>query len=67
MITNPTIEKKKPTRQTNKQNKRIVISYIFYFKCPLLKKKNQLEKTLKLSITFKNWENIQLVNHAISC
>ena len=31
------------------------------------KKKHQLEKTLKLSITFKNWENIQLVNHAISC
>lgn len=40
MITNPTIEKKnQPDKQTNKQNKRIVISYIFYFKCPLLKKK----------------------------
>ena len=51
MITNPTIEKKKPTRQTNKQNKRIVISYIFYFKCPLLKKKTP------------TWKNPQVVNN----
>ena len=34
---------------------------------PFAKRKNtNLKKTLKLSITFKNWENIQLVNHAIS-
>lgn len=67
MITNPTIEKK--TNQTNKQTKQKNCDELYFlFQMPFAKKKNSnLKKTLKLSITLKNWENIQLVNHAISC